>query len=47
MALVLYYLDALAQKFRSVGGPDLDPSTPQGLAGYGQSAYGTSAYGDA
>ena len=47
MALVLYYLDALAQKFRSVGGPDLDPSTPQGLTGFGQSPFGTSSFGDA
>ena len=45
MPLVIYYLDAVRQVFRSPGGPDITPPTPYGELGYGQDAYGIDPYG--
>lgn len=46
MGVIVYWWDAAAKVYRSVGGPDVTPPDND-IIGYGESPYGVSPYGDA
>ena len=47
MAVLIYFYDAVAQRYRSIGGPELTPPNilPPTSSGFGLGAFGLAPFG--